>query len=151
MKSKINSLLAATSLFALSVPGTYAAELQAIPLRIKNQKITVEVAASQSTREHGLMNRFSLRRDEGMLFVFTQPQIIAMWMRNTYVPLSVAFIDSKGTILNIADMEPQTEVTHESAGAALYALEMRKGWFREHSIGAGAKIEGLDKAGRAEN
>jgi hypothetical protein len=128
--------------FSLAV----AAELPTLALTIKAQHIDAEVAATRETRERGLMERFSLRPDRGMLFVFAQPQRIAMWMKNTYVPLSVAFIDRDGTILNIAEMQPQTETVHPSTGAALYALEMRAGWFKERGVGPGAKIEGLEKA-----
>jgi len=140
-----------TSLFALAMLGALAAnaaELPTIPLTINKHAITVEVASTQPERETGLMNRFSLRADQGMLFVFDGPQPVVMWMKNTYAPLSVAFMDSTGKILNIEDMQPQTLETHPSAGPALYALEMRKGWFKERGIKAGAKVEGLDKAPR---
>ena len=72
-------------------------------------------------------------------------------MRNTFIPLSIAYIDSKGVILNIVDMKPKDESTHPSAGPALYALEMKQGWFRERGIAAGDKVNGLDKAGRAKH
>ena len=64
-------------------------------------------------------------------------------MKNTFIALSIAYIDDKGRILNIEDMAPQTETAHPSNGPALYALEMKKGWFRERGIGAGAAVEGL--------
>jgi uncharacterized membrane protein (UPF0127 family) len=95
------------------------------------------------------MYRFSLQPDHGMLFVFAKPQVLAFWMKNTYVPLSIAFIDSEGRILNIEDMAPQTETTHPSRGAALYALEMKKGWFVQHGIAPGDRVEGLQKSPRA--
>jgi uncharacterized membrane protein (UPF0127 family) len=136
---------------ALAFSPALAADLPTLALTIRSQHINVEVAATRETREHGLMQRFSLRPDQGMLFVFTQPQPIAMWMKNTYIPLSVAFIDGDGKILNIEDMQPQTETTHPSSGAALYALEMRLGWFKQHGIGPGVKIEGLEKAPKAVN
>jgi len=78
-----------------------------------------------------------------MLFVFEQPEPLAFWMKNTYIPLSIAFIDVNGIILNIEDMAPQTESTHQSRGAALYALEMRKGWFAERTIRPGDRVEGI--------
>ena len=95
------------------------------------------------------MNRFSLKPDHGMLFVFDAPQPLAFWMRNTYVPLSIAFIDADGRILNIDDMAPRTDGTHPSKGLALYALEMKKGWFADRGIRAGDRVEGLDKAPKA--
>ena len=95
------------------------------------------------------MNRFSLRPDHGMLFVFPEAQPLAFWMHNTYVPLSIAFIGADGRILNIEDMAPQTDLTHPSRGLALYALEMKKGWFAERGISPGASVEGLAKAPKA--
>jgi hypothetical protein len=89
------------------------------------------------------MNRFSLRPDHGMLFVFERPEPLAFWMKNTYIPLSIAFIGPDGRILNVDDMAPQTETSHWSRGAGLYALEMRKGWFAERGIGAGDRVEGM--------
>jgi uncharacterized membrane protein (UPF0127 family) len=127
----------------------WADPLPSIELGLKGQGVTAEVAATEATRTTGLMNRFSLAPDHGMLFVFNTPQPLAFWMKNTYVALSIAFIDANGRILNIEDMAPQTESTHPSRGAALYALEMKKGWFAEHGIGAGERVTGLDKAPKA--
>jgi hypothetical protein len=138
-----------TAVFAGLMLATLTAEAQQLatmPLTISNNTITAEVAATQPERETGLMNRFSLRSDQGMLFVFDGPQQIVMWMKNTYIPLSVAFMDREGKILNIEDMQPQTLDPHPSTGMALYALEMRKGWFKERNIKAGIKVEGLEKA-----
>ena len=120
-----------------------ASSLRTIPLTIGNHKIVAEVAETDEQRMRGLMYRFSLRPDQGMVFVFAQPQQLGFWMKNTFVPLSIAFIDSQGRILNIEDMAPQTEATHPSRGLALYALEMRKGWFRDHGVQAGDRIDGL--------
>ena len=120
-------------------------ELRTIDLVIGNHRLVAEVAATEATRTTGLMNRFSLKPDHGMLFVFAEPQALAFWMHNTYVPLSIAFIDAKGRILNIEDMAPQTDSTHPSRGLALYALEMKKGWFSDRGIGPGAQVDGIDK------
>jgi uncharacterized membrane protein (UPF0127 family) len=81
-----------------------------------------------------------------MLFVFTDEANHAMWMKNTFIPLSVAFIDSKGVITNIEDMKPHTEDAHPATRPVRYALEMNLGWFAKRGIKAGAKIEGLEKA-----
>lgn len=124
------------------------AALPRIKLDVAGQVISVEVAATPSSRETGLMNRFSIPPDEGMVFVFPQPQPLSFWMRNTFAPLSIAFIDADGRILNIEDMAPRTDDTHPSSGAALYALEMRQGWFRRHGIGAGARVTGLPAPSR---
>jgi uncharacterized membrane protein (UPF0127 family) len=136
---------------ALALAGAplQAAELPTIELSIDGHRLVAEIAASVPTRTTGLMNRFSLQRDHGMLFVFSEPQPLAFWMKNTYVPLSIAFIAPDGTIVNIEDMAPQTESTHLSQGAAIYALEMKKGWFADHGIQAGDAVTGLDKAPKA--
>jgi uncharacterized protein len=126
-----------------------AEELPTLELRIGSHRLVAELAVTTATRTVGLMNRFSLRPDRGMLFVFDAPQPLAFWMKNTYVPLSIAFIAADGSILNIEDMSPRTETTHPSRGLALYALEMKKGWFADRGIGAGNRVEGLDKAPRA--
>ena len=119
------------------------ADLPTRRLTIAGHALTVEVASTPKTRETGLMNRFSLQQDHGMLFVFEAPQPLAFWMKNTYIPLSVAFVDANGRILNIEDMRPQDESTHWSTGVALYAIEMRQGWFAAKGIAAGDTVEGL--------
>ena len=126
-----------------------ATELPSVALRIRGHKLTAEVAATNETRMTGLMHRFSLKPDHGMLFVFREPQQQAFWMKNTFVALSIAYIDVQGQIVNIEDMAPQTENTHPSKGPVLYALEMKKGWFKERGIEPGAVVEGLNKAPRA--
>ncbi|MGL4230270.1 MAG: DUF192 domain-containing protein [Casimicrobium sp.] len=126
-------------------------DLPVVELKIKNHKLKVEVAATAETRTIGLMNRFSLAPDSGMLFVFPQSEQLGFWMRNTFIPLSIAYVDSKGVILNIADMKPKDESTHPSKGPAMFAIEMKQGWFKDKGIVAGDKVEGLDKAGRAKN
>jgi uncharacterized protein len=126
-----------------------AADLPTLELRIGNHHLVAEIAATDQSRATGLMNRFSLRLDHGMLFVFGWPQPLAFWMHNTYVPLSIAFIAADGRILNIEDMAPRTDDTHPSRGMALYALEMKKGWFADRGIKAGDHVEGLGKAPKA--
>ena len=118
-------------------------------LRAGMHLIRAEVAADFSTRGRGLMHRKGLAPNAGMLFIFDGPSQHCMWMKNTYIPLSVAFLDEQGTIINIADMQPHSEQTHCSARPALYALEMTRGWFAERGIKPGAKLGGLDKLRRA--
>jgi uncharacterized membrane protein (UPF0127 family) len=125
------------------------AELPTIELSIKGHRLLAEVATTEADRAKGLMHRFSLQPDHGMLFVFKRPQPQAFWMKNTYVPLSIAFVDAGGRILNIEDMAPQTENTHPSRGLALYALEMKKGWFADREIRPGDSVTGLGKAPKA--
>jgi uncharacterized membrane protein (UPF0127 family) len=80
--------------------------------------------------------------------VFPRPEPLSFWMRNTYIPLSIAFIDAEGRILNVEDMAPRDETGVPSRGAALYALEMRKGWFADRGVVAGARVTGLPPASR---
>ena len=108
--------------------------------------IQAEVANTFPSRAQGLMFRKSLAANQGMLFVFPDSGPQCMWMKNTYVPLSVAFIDEAGVILNIADMKPQTEDSHCAAKPARYALEMNHGWFAAKGVKPGARIAGIEKA-----
>jgi uncharacterized membrane protein (UPF0127 family) len=96
--------------------------------------VRAEVAADYASRGRGLMHRKSLAPNAGMLFIFESAALHCMWMKNTYIPLSVAFIDEKGEIVNIADMQPHSEQSHCAARPALYALEMSRGWFAERGI-----------------
>jgi len=124
-----------------------AEKLPITELRIGEHKVLAETAATDETRERGLMHRKKrLADNEGMLFVFKASGFHSMWMQNTYIPLSVAFIDDRGVILNIARMTPLTTNAHTAAGFARYALEMNQGWFGTRGIRAGAKIEGLSAA-----
>ena len=122
------------------------ARLKTTTVRVGPHALKVEVVASGEDRARGLMNRKSLGRNDGMLFVFDEPAYHSMWMKNTLIPLSVAFIDAQGTILNILDMEPQTLDSHMSAGPSIYAIETNKGWFAGKKVKAGDKVTGLPKA-----
>jgi hypothetical protein len=107
--------------------------------------IRAEVADRDASRAMGLMHRTTLAPNSGMLFVFEQTVVHCMWMKNTPLPLSVAFIDERGAIVNIADMQPHTEVSHCAARPARFALEMAQGWFAERGIRAGTRLRGLEK------
>lgn len=136
----------------LSAPASAqtSAEMPVRQLRISNHTLSVEIAHTQATRSQGLMHRQSLAENAGMLFVFPQPDRYSMWMMNTDIPLSVAFLDEGGTILNIADMTPRTATAHRSAGASKYALEINLGWFAARNIKPGDRVTGLDKLPAAE-
>ena len=125
---------------------TARAELPEVVLTINGHKLTAEVAHTEATRSRGLMHRRMLPENRGMLFVFERIDRHAMWMMNTYIPLSVAFLDAQGVIINIADMAPHTTNAHGATRPARYALEMNQGWFAKRSIGPGARLDGLDKA-----
>jgi uncharacterized protein len=137
-----------TVAFLLALPAA-AALAQSLPvaeLRAGMHLIRAEVAADFSTRARGLMHRKGLAPNAGMLFIFDAPGDQCMWMKNTYIPLSVAFIDAQGAIINIADMQPHSEQTHCAARPALYALEMTQGWFKERGIKPGVKLSGIPPA-----
>jgi uncharacterized membrane protein (UPF0127 family) len=123
------------------------ADLPEIVLTIGGHKLTAEVANTDPQRMTGLMHRRMLPENRGMLFVFSEVALHGMWMMNTYLPLSVAFLDRDGTIINIEDMQPQTQTTHSAIRPAKYALEANQGWFSKRGIKAGAKVEGLAAAG----
>jgi uncharacterized membrane protein (UPF0127 family) len=121
---------------ALAFAGGAHAQLPEIGLTIDGHKITVEVARTDPDRTQGLMHRRMLPESRGMLFVFRRVELHAMWMMNTYIPLSVAFLDEKGVIINIEDMEPHTRDTHPAAKPAKFALE----------VNPGARVEGIERA-----
>ena len=137
------------ALFGLMLSATWAQNaMPVLELNAGFHRIEAEVAASDQNRQVGLMNRQAMPQQRGMLFVFTQPNTHCMWMRNTLIPLSVAFIDDEGYIINIEDMKPQTEDNHCARQPARYALEMNLGWFAQRGIKPGVKLGGLDKAPR---
>lgn len=137
--------VAAALAFLLAAADCLAGEaLRTVRLSVGGHGVTAEVAETEAQRSTGLMYRRQLDEDAGMLFVFPTRNIMAMWMRNTHVPLSVAFLDADGTIINIADMTPLSEDVHASAAPGRYALEMGRGWFRQHGIGPGARVQGLE-------
>lgn len=111
-------------------------------------EISASVAVTSAERKQGLMNRKSLGENEGMLFVFPSEGYHAMWMKNTLIPLGVAFIDAQGAIVNIAEMAPLTLNQHAAQKPAQYALEMNAGWFQAHGIKAGDTVSGLARAGK---
>lgn len=108
-------------------------------------RIEAEVAATPESREVGLMHRQFMPDYHGMVFVFPNAGQHCMWMKNTLLPLSVAFLDATGHVINIEDMQPQTETNHCAAKPASYALEMNYGWFSARSIKPGSVLTGLDK------
>lgn len=138
---RLRGLVVGSAAFAATMAAAHA--LPSVHLRVAGHAITAEVARTPEQRETGLMERRSLPPDHGMLFVFRRDQDVCMWMKNTYLALSVAFIDARGRIVNVADMQPQTLDTHCAAGAVRYALEMPLGWFAEHHAGAGAAVRDL--------
>ena len=119
--------------------------LPVITLNAGIHLIHAEVAETEATREQGLMLRKALAQGAGMVFRFDEAARHCMWMKNTLIPLSVAFIDERGQVVNIADMQPLDETSRCASRPARYALEMNQGWFKKRGIVAGALIQGLDR------
>jgi len=114
--------------------------LPAIEIRAGMHLIRAEVAADGATRARGLMMRERLEPNAGMLFVFQDKAGQCFWMKNTRIPLSIAFIEDDGTIVNIRDMQPLSEESHCSARPVRYALEMDQGWFARRGIKPGDRL-----------
>lgn len=148
--SRINTLSSqALTIISLIVGcSTTAVAGEALPkmtLQAGSHQITAEVAATPSTREIGLMHRKSLATNHGMLFIFEQKAQHCFWMRNTLIPLSIAFIADDGTIINIENMQPQTEQNHCAQLPVRYALEMNQGWFSKKGIKVGTQLGSIPK------
>lgn len=120
--------------------------LPKVELSVGMYRLEAEVAASDRDRERGLMFRRHLPANAGMLFVFPAAAPYCMWMKNTLVPLSVAFLDDAGRIVNIEEMAPQTEVSHCAVQPARFALEMNPDWFSRRGLKVGAIVRGLPDA-----
>jgi len=143
------SFLKFSSLFALVLSLVGAAGAQTLPLielTAGIHRIEAEVVNTQQTRMTGLMQRRTMPPQRGMLFVFDEARTHCMWMKNTYIPLSVAFLDDGGRIINVADMQPHAEDNHCATRPARYALEMNLGWFRSRNLGPGTVLGGIDRA-----
>lgn len=121
---------------------TTAQQLPAISLNAGLHLISAEVARTPEQRAIGLMHRRSMPTNAGMLFVFDQDEPLCFWMKNTLIPLAIAFLKEDGTILNIEEMKPQSLDSHCSARPARYALEMNAGWFAKRGLKAGDRIGG---------
>lgn len=117
-------------------------KLPAIKLSAGMHVLNVEVAQTPEQHQIGLMFRKTMPTNDGMLFIFDHPDQQCFWMKNTLLPLSVAFISDDGSIVNIDDMKPQTLDSHCSTKAVRYVLEMNDGWFARRGIKAGMKLQG---------
>jgi uncharacterized membrane protein (UPF0127 family) len=134
-------------LAALLVPLAAAtAQWSKLSIRLKDRTIAVELARTPEQLERGLMFRESLPPDEGMLFVFPAPRRLAFWMKNTTIPLSIAFLDARGVVRQVADMKPLSEETVVAKEECRFALEMNQGWFARHRIGVGDRLDAASLA-----
>jgi hypothetical protein len=140
------ALLLAAPLLAAVLPSAQAQsgpqKLPAIRLNAGIHNIQAEVAQTPEQRATGLMFRKELGANDGMLFVFEEPGQQCFWMKNTLVPLSVAFIADDGKVVNLDEMKPQTLESHCSTKPVRYVLEMNEGWFRKRGIKPGTKLQG---------
>jgi hypothetical protein len=137
---RIPFVLAALAVSAAAQQGPQ--KLPAITLNAGIHNIRAEVAQTPDERATGLMFRREMAQQDGMLFVFEEPATQCFWMKNTLLPLSVAFVGDDGTIVNLDDMKPQTLDSHCSAKPVRYVLEMNVGWFAKRGLKAGTKLQG---------
>jgi len=133
------------SVFAILPYFAFSSALPVIDLKIDKILIKAEVASTQASQQLGLMYRKTMPEQSGMLFVFEQKAGHCFWMKNTLLPLSIAFIDDDGKIVNIEEMKPQTEENHCPLKPIRYALEMNSNWFEKRKLGVGKLVEGLPK------
>jgi uncharacterized protein len=142
-------LLVASSVPLVAAPNPQFG-LPMATLRFGTNVLTAQIAANEETRERGLMSRTNLAENEGMVFVFPTPRPVAFWMKDTLIPLSIAYVGSSGRIFEIHDLKPHDETPVPSASSAvLSAIEAPLGWFGRHGILAGDIVEGVPSASSA--
>ncbi len=140
---RLSLVLTLASVLVLSACGAKTLTLSSFD-GTETRTVSVEIADSPKEREKGLMNRESLDHDTGMMFVFTEPQILSFWMKNTKVPLDIIFFDAAGNFVNSHTMEPCTEdpcPSYKAAALSKYALEVPKGYRADNKIGTGWKLD----------
>ncbi len=139
-------LLFASTLFAVALLSSAQEapqlDLPRIKLGAGMYQIDAQIARTSEQRTVGLMHRREMPPYEGMLFVFEQPSKLCFWMKNTLIPLTAAFVADDGTVVNLADMTPQTTESHCAIRPVRYVLEMNQGWFAKRGIKSGAKLTG---------
>lgn len=143
----ISRVLAALALTLGSVAVAQTpTSLPKIDLYVGMHRVQAELAVKPNERATGLMWRQSMPENQGMLFVFEGHAIHCFWMRNTYIPLSIAFLRDDGSIVNIENMQPQQEISHCPTEPVRYALEVNQGWFDKRNISTNMKVRGLPTA-----
>jgi uncharacterized membrane protein (UPF0127 family) len=141
----LRSSLVALVLTLLGAAAAWAQQpqdLAAVTLKVGMHNIRAQLAVTPQQRQIGLMFRQEMPSHEGMLFVFDEPSPQCFWMRNTLIPLSIAFLADDGTVVNLADMKPQSDESHCSTKPVRYALEMNQGWFAKRGVKPGMRIGG---------
>lgn len=139
--------LSVLALWALTSPAVSAQQgpqprLDTVQLTVGMHVIKAELAVTPTQQAVGMMMRTEMGANEGMLFVNSDSSRRCFWMRNTLLPLSIAFISEDGSIVNIAEMQPRSDDSHCSTHPVRYALEMNKGWFAKRGLQAGSKLRG---------
>ena len=145
--ASVASLLCLAGTWAFAQQGPQLA-LPRVELTAGMHRIDAQVAQSSAERQIGLMHRKNMPQHEGMLFVFEQPATQCFWMKNTLLPLTAAFVADDGSIVNLADMQPQSEASHCSQKPVRYVLEMNQGWFAQKHLKAGNKLVGAPFSAR---
>ena len=134
-------ILSAFLLQAAPAPQT---NLPKATLTLGTNSLTAQIAADDASRERGLMSRTNLAENEAMVFVFPQPRQLTFWMKDTPIPLSIAYVSPSGRIFEIRDLKPLDETPIPSASSAVtYAIETPQGWFAKHGVMAGSSVNGL--------
>jgi uncharacterized membrane protein (UPF0127 family) len=146
---RLAAIGACAAALLLALPPAGRTQSAVATLTVRFFQITAEVADTPALRTRGLMGRQSLPPSHGMLFIFEQPQQHCFWMRNTPLPLTIAFLDDEGRISSMADMQPLSEATHCSQVPVRYALEMEQGWFAKRGTQPGEMIRGIAPAAAA--
>ncbi len=149
MKNPAHSLASLACIVLLGLGSAQAQNHEAPQLDLPRAKlsagmhqITVQIAQTTAQRTIGLMFRKEMPAVEGMLFIFEQASMQCFWMKNTFLPLTAAFVADDGEIVNLADMKPHSESPHCSTKPVRYVLEMNQGWFAKKGIKPGAKLAG---------
>jgi uncharacterized membrane protein (UPF0127 family) len=143
MKRLFFAILLASLGLAVNAQDTPQTNLPRIKLQAGMHQIDTQVAQTPEQRSIGLMFRADMPAHEGMLFVFEQASVQCFWMKNTLLPLTAAFIADDGTIVNLADMKPQTTDSHCSTKPVRFVLEMNQGWFAKKGLKAGSRLAGV--------
>jgi len=143
MKRALFTLLFSALAMAAFGQDTPQTNLSRIKLQAGMFQIDTQVAQTPDQRSIGLMYRSDMPQHEGMLFVFEQPSVQCFWMKNTLLPLTAAFVADDGTIVNLADMKPQTTDSHCSTKPVRFVLEMHQGWFAKKGLKAGSRLSGV--------
>jgi len=134
--------LLALGLFAMRATGCSKSEsgLPVIKLEVGDHTVKAEIASTEAQRARGLMYRRSMGKNDGMLFVYPTAEPLSFWMKNTYLPLSIAYVSKSGVIVHIEDMQPLTTKSHPSPKPVPYALEMNQGWFEKNGVKVGDSV-----------